>query len=72
MGSNVRIADQAEGQLLNLRQAADRLSVSIPTLYRLFESGELAWVKLGKARRVPLSSVLALVVRNTRGGAVGV
>lgn len=68
MANNVRIPEPSEVQLLTLRQAADRLAVSIPTIYRLMEDGELPWIKLGKARRVPLAAVVALVARNTRGG----
>lgn len=57
-----------EEGLLSVREAARFLSVSRSTLYELMESGQLHYVKLGRARRIPRRAVLALAARNLRGG----
>lgn len=57
-----------EEGLLSVREAARFLSVSRSTLYELMESGQLHYVKLGRARRIPRRAVLELAARNLRGG----
>src|SRR4051812_5089972 len=43
---------ETERCLLTTEQAAQRLSVSRATLYRLMRNGELASVRIGRSRRV--------------------
>lgn len=57
-----------EEGLLSVREAARFLSVSRSTLYELMESGQLYYVKIGRARRIPRRAVLELAARNLRGG----
>lgn len=59
-------------QLLTIDQAAARLAMSRPSVYRMMDSGQLAFVKLGRSRRVTLAAVAALVEQSTRGGVAGV
>jgi excisionase family DNA binding protein len=47
-----------------LRDAARLLSVSVRTVERLIQRGELETVGLGKLRRVTLASILAYQERN--------
>lgn len=41
------------------------LSVSRASIYALMNRGELAWVKIGKSRRIRVDSLTKLVDRNT-------
>ena len=47
--------------MLNAREVADVLNVSVRMIYRLTTTGDLAKVKLGKAARFRLSDVEALM-----------
>ncbi len=58
----------ASSELLTIKEAARRLGLSRAKLYQLMESGELVYVKFGKARRIPLAGLAELVARNLRGG----
>ena len=44
--------------LLKISEAAAALPISRSSLYRLFESGELAWAQIGAARRVTSAEIL--------------
>ncbi len=57
----------AEG-LLTIVETAAFLSISRSKLYELMDSGELAFVKLGRSRRVPRRAVVELAARGLRGG----
>ncbi len=50
-------------QLLRLPEAADLLAVSLRTVNRLIDEGELDRVKIGRATRVLKSQVLAYISR---------
>jgi excisionase family DNA binding protein len=54
--------------LLTVAEATSFLSVSRSTLYGLMDQGRLAWVKIGRARRVPKRALVALASANLRGG----
>ena len=54
--------------LLCVSKVAAFLGVSRTTIYQLMERGELPWVKLGRARRVPRRAVIELAAKNLIGG----
>lgn len=54
--------------LVNVKKAAERLSISKSGVYNLMDSGQLAWVRIGSARRVRESDIDDLIRRNTHGG----
>ncbi len=47
--------------LLTVQVAAQRLALSRSMLYNLMERGDLAYVKIGRARRIPLAEIDRLV-----------
>lgn len=48
--------------------AADFLGVARSTVYKWMETGQLAYVKLGRARRIPKRALMELAAANLRGG----
>jgi excisionase family DNA binding protein len=54
--------------LLTPEEAADVLGLSRSTVYDLIRLNELASVKIGKARRVPVEACRAFVERLAHGG----
>jgi excisionase family DNA binding protein len=63
-----RAALVADG-LWTIPEAADFLRISRSRLYDLMNSGELAFVKLGRSRRLPRRAVVDLATRGLCGGA---
>ena len=55
--------DTTDVLLVSPKEAQRLLSVGNSTFYKLVRSGELASLKLGKARRVPLAAIKGLVER---------
>jgi excisionase family DNA binding protein len=53
----------SEKVLLTVREAAERLGVGRSFLYGVIQRGELASVKLGRARRVPVRALEEFVAR---------
>jgi excisionase family DNA binding protein len=51
--------------LLNLDEAATFLRISKSKLYLLMSAGDLAFVKLGRSRRVSMFALKNLIERNT-------
>lgn len=51
--------------LWRVKQVAEALAVSEPTVYRLMESGKLPYVRFGRSRRVRKSDVLKLLEEST-------
>lgn len=49
--------------LLTPERAAERLDVSRTTVYELLKSGDLASVKIGRARRIPVAALSEYVDR---------
>lgn len=58
-----------ETRLLKVSAVAKQLSMGTTSVYKLMDSGQLPYVKIGKTRRVPLSAVERLVRENTVGAA---
>lgn len=48
-------------RLVTIDDAMQRLSVCRVTVYNLIRSGKLRSIKIGRARRIPLSAVLAFM-----------
>ena len=53
--------------LLRPEDAAQLLSLSRTTVYELMSRGELASIKVGAARRIPMDGLKAWVERQCRG-----
>jgi excisionase family DNA binding protein len=53
--------------LVPVSEAAAFLGVSRSTLYALMERGELPYVKIGRARRVPRRALITLAAARLRG-----
>jgi excisionase family DNA binding protein len=58
----------AETALLDVRQAAAYLHLSVSKLYVLMDAGELRYVKLGKSRRLRPQDLEQLIQTGLRGG----
>lgn len=54
--------------LMTVAQASEFLSVARSTLYLAMERGELPYVKLGRARRLPRRAVIEFAAANLHGG----
>ena len=54
--------------LLTVAEAASFLGLSRASIYNLNSSGELPFVKIGGARRIPKRAVIELAARSLRGG----
>ena len=52
-----------EALLLTPQQAANALSLSQSTLYELMGSGQLGFVRIGRARRIPVLALHQFVER---------
>lgn len=52
--------------LLNVQEARRRLGVSVTTVYALMSGGSLTSIKVGRARRIRESSLLALMSAGTQ------
>jgi excisionase family DNA binding protein len=57
----------AEG-LVPVSEAAEFLGVSRSMVYVLMENGQLPYVKIGRARRIPRRALLAFAAERLRGG----
>jgi excisionase family DNA binding protein len=57
-----------EGLLKVHPDATSFCGLSRSTLYELMDDGRLAYVKIGKARRIPKSALLALLAAHVVGG----
>ena len=63
-GERILPADAPASKLiLKVEEAAHLLSLSRKTLYDLMRRGELASVKIGGSRRIPLTALHAFIVR---------
>jgi len=55
------------GELATVPQVAAFLAVSRSKIYLMMDCGDLAYVKLGKSRRIPWNRVHGLVAENMVG-----
>lgn len=53
-------------QLLTVTEVRAALKRSKTSVYRMFESGELAWVQVGAHRRVTADELNRFIAANTR------
>jgi excisionase family DNA binding protein len=58
---------EPRGRLCKVKEVSGYLAMSRSAIYELMERGELAYVKIGRSRRIPLSAVLALIEANRVG-----
>jgi excisionase family DNA binding protein len=54
--------------LMKVQEAAEFLRLSRSSLYAMMDAGELAFVKLGRSRRIPKRALVELAARELRGG----
>lgn len=54
-------------QLLTVSEAARQLALSRSTVYNLMERGDLAYVKIGRSRRIPSDELERLVQESMVG-----
>jgi excisionase family DNA binding protein len=59
------LAADERPQLVSIEEACRMLATSRSAVYAMMERGELSYVKLGRSRRLTLSSIKALVQKNT-------
>jgi len=52
-------------RLLTIVEAAEVLSVSRSSIYRLFDAGQLAWVQIGGSRRVASAEIERFIAAHT-------
>ncbi len=50
---------------LTVSETADRLGISVATVYRLIDRCELPSVKIGKARRIPVQILDSFLAKKT-------
>jgi len=62
-----RLALVADG-LLTIAETGAFLRVSRATVYNLMECGQLPFVKVGRARRIPKRAVIQLAAQALEGG----
>ncbi|OBF28959.1 hypothetical protein A5724_26540 [Mycobacterium sp. ACS1612] len=60
----------AARRLLTVLEAADALKISRSSVYRLFDTGQLAWVQIGSSRRVASKEIERFITAHTtaKGG----
>jgi excisionase family DNA binding protein len=59
------LLEQVRDGLAKVHEAEAYLGVSRGKLYQMMEGGELAYVKLGRSRRIPWAALQELVAKNT-------
>ncbi len=67
MAASEQQALVADG-LMTVKEAAEFLRLSRSSVYVLMDHGELAFVKLGRSRRIPRRALVELAASGLRGG----
>jgi excisionase family DNA binding protein len=57
-------AEVVEDGLVTVRDSAAFLKISVASVYALMARGELPYVKIGRARRVPRRALFDLATKN--------
>jgi excisionase family DNA binding protein len=65
MRATAPVEDPTRDGLARVREACAFLAVSRATVYSLMDKGELKFVKIGKARRIPWPALVALVEKHS-------
>jgi excisionase family DNA binding protein len=68
---NNRPQEMVADGLLTVKEASAFLKVSVATLYKLMERGELVYTKIGRSRRIPRKALVELAARNLVGNGNG-
>jgi excisionase family DNA binding protein len=58
----------ADALLVTPEEAARRLSIARSSLYELVLTGEVASIKIGRSRRIPVDALTAYIGRKLRDG----
>jgi excisionase family DNA binding protein len=64
MAENEPAYKMVEDGLVTVKQASEFLNISIAGVYAAMGRGELAYVKLGRSRRVPRRALAELAAKN--------
>lgn len=62
------LGDGDDLRTITFQEAADRLNVSRPTIYRIINSGQLETVLIGGLERIPVRALTAYATRRVRRG----
>jgi excisionase family DNA binding protein len=62
----------ANTELLRIPEVARYLAISRGMVYRLMDTGQLSYVKIGKSRRVERRTIEEFIEKNRRGGTISV
>jgi excisionase family DNA binding protein len=68
MQTNDSTTDILADGMLTVGAAAEFLSVGRTTIYGAMDSGQLAYVKIGRSRRIPRRALVAFAAANLTGG----
>ena len=60
------MSHKADTLLMTVPQAATALRVSVGTIWNLFNSGDLPYIKIGGARRIHVDEVKRIASRGAR------
>jgi excisionase family DNA binding protein len=63
------IAENRRAAVATVKEASEYTRLSVATIYNLMGQGQLAFVKIGKSRRISWTALDELLKRNTHQGA---
>lgn len=55
-------------RLMTVAEAAEILNVAKRTVYRLMDSGQIVYVRIGRARRIPVEEIDRFIESSKTGG----